>query len=280
MIAAREARGAVHTERAQPRPRIRPLWRRRWVMPLLAAVVAGGLAGGTWWAFTSGEVDKALGSVKWTMIATTAKLGFQVDEVMVSGRRETPRDDLINALNVARGAPILGIDIDDAKKRVEELPWVRAATVERMLPDTVLVSIVEREPLALWQKEGKLHLIDADGVVILDKGLEPFRDLLIVVGEGAETRAADLLALLGTQPELMRYVQAATWVGGRRWNLHLRGNIDVRLPETEAGAAWTRLADYERAHKVLEKDVSVLDLRIPDRLIVKTGPKGNSGQET
>ena len=251
------------------------------MLPLIAGIVFGAAGGGAWWAVSNGKVARAVDAVKWSAVAATASLGFQVDEVMVSGRRETPRDDLIAALNVARGAPILGVNIDDAKARVEKLPWIKAATVERMLPDTLLVSIVEREPLALWQKDGALHLIDADGVVILSRKLEPFRDLLVVVGDGAETRAAELLALLGTQPELMRYVQAASWVGGRRWNLHLHGNIDVRMPEQDAAKAWVRLAEYQKSHKVLEKDVSVLDLRIPDRLIVKTGPNGSgNGQET
>jgi cell division protein FtsQ len=68
-------------------------------------------------------------------------------------------------------------------------------------------------------------------------------------------------------------------VGQRRWNIHLKGGIDVRLPEDEANNAWARLADYHKSHRVLDKDVTVLDLRIPDRLIVKTGPK-TDGQET
>ena len=77
----------------------------------------------------------------------------------------------------------------------------------------------------------------------------------------------------------MTHVRAATWVGDRRWNLHLEGGIGVRLPEDDPAAAWSRLAQYHRNHQVLDKNVTVLDLRIPDRLIVKTGPKG-SGQET
>jgi len=148
-----------------------------------------------------------------------------------------------------------------------------------MLPDTILISIVEREPLALWQLDSKLYLIDAEGEVILKDGLENYADLLIVVGDGAETEASALIALIGTEPALMQQVRAATWIGERRWNVHLKDGIVVRLPEDDAQSAWTRLAEYHENHRVLDKNVTVLDLRIPDRLIVKTGPKG-SGQET
>ncbi len=262
-----------------PRPRVRPMWRRAWVAPLVAGVVMGSFAGGSWWAYSSGNAAKGIEKVRWSAISATATMGFRVNEVMVSGRQQTEREILVKALNVARGAPILAFDIADAKRRVEALPWVRASTIERMLPDTILISIVEREPLALWQLDSKLHLIDAEGEVILNDGLENYSDLLMVVGNGAETEASALIALIGTEPALMQQVKAATWIGSRRWNVHLKGDIVVRLPEDDAQSAWTRLAEYHKNHRVLDKNVTVLDLRIPDRLIVKTGPKG-SGQET
>jgi len=262
-----------------PRPRVRPMWRRAWVAPLVAGVVMGSFAGGSWWAYSSGNAAKGIEKVRWSAISATATMGFRVNEVMVSGRQQTEREILVKALNVARGAPILAFDIADAKRRVEALPWVRASTIERMLPDTILISIVEREPLALWQLDSKLHLIDAEGEVILNDGLENYSDLLMVVGNGAETEVSALIALIGTEPALMQQVKAATWIGSRRWNVHLKGDIVVRLPEDDAQSAWTRLAEYHKNHRVLDKNVTVLDLRIPDRLIVKTGPKG-SGQET
>jgi cell division protein FtsQ len=270
-----DAQGA----RPQPRPRVRPMWRRAWFIPLVAAVIMGSAAGGGWWAITTGSAMKLYESARWSAISATASMGFRVQEVMVSGRQQTGRDVLIKALNVSRGAPILAFDILEAKQRLEDLPWVRASTIERMLPDTILVSIVEREPLALWQKDEQLHLIDAEGAVIMSENLEPYADLLVVVGDGAEMQASALIAMIGSEPALMTQVKAATWVGGRRWNLHLKGDIDVRLPEDDAQDAWVRLAAYHRNHRVLDKNVTVLDLRIPDRLIVKTGPK-TDGQET
>lgn len=268
--------------RAQPRPRVKPLWRQAWVIPVLGAVIMGSAAGGGWWMIASGTAEKMGDKARWAAISATAGLGFKVNEVMVSGRHQTARDTLVSTLNLSRGAPILAFDIHAAKARLENLAWVRSATVERMLPDTILISIYEREPLALWQQNGTLHLIDAEGEVILSEGLEDYADLLVVVGEGAQARAADLIQLLGGEPELMNQVRAATWVGNRRWNVHLKGGVDVRLPEEEAAMAWAKLGEYQRNHKVLDKNVTVLDLRIPDRLIVKTGPKDERapGEET
>ncbi len=281
MIFARNKKTRKDTQsaRPQPRPRVRPLWRRSWIIPVAGALLMGTVAGSGWWAVSSGVAEQTYEKLRWSAISLTASMGFKVQEVMVSGRQQTDREVLIKTLNVSRGAPILAFDILEAKKRIEALPWVRASTVERMLPDTILVSIVEREPLAIWQQDNRLHLIDAEGRVILSDHLEAYADLLVVVGNGAETQASALIALIGTEPMLMQQVKAATWVGGRRWNVHLKGGIDVRLPEADPQGAWARLASYHKNHHVLDKNVTVLDLRIPDRLIVKTGPKG-SDQET
>lgn len=257
----------------QPRRRVVPLWRS----PVLIGAMAAGLlvlaAAGVWRVHQSGWVPRVADQVRWQMIAASARLGLKVDEVLVVGRRETTQRQLLNAVGLARGAPILAFNVEDAKKRVEKLPWVKSATVERLLPSTVLLTVEERQPLALWQNKGAFALIDTDGEVILNNGLERFSELVVVVGADAPAHAGELLKVLATQPELKALVKAAVRVGGRRWNLRLKNDIDVRLPEENPAAAWHRLAEYEKTHRVLERDVQILDLRLPDRLIVRKAPK-------
>ena len=274
-----------NSNRGKPRRRVVPFWRHRHFRIPLVLLLVGLAAGGSWRVWQSGWVPDALEKVKWAAIKASTEVGFKVNEILVIGRSETRQKDLLAAVRLARGAPILAFDLKAAQKRVEALPWIKKATVERMLPDTVLLNVEERQPLVLWQHKGAFALIDTDGEVILRKGLERFSDLLVVVGPDAPKHASKLLEALATEPELMRLVKAAVRVGGRRWNLRLKGDIDVRLPEENAAAAWTRLAEYEKTHQVLERDVRILDLRLPDRLIVRKPPrqkkpeKGN-GQET
>jgi cell division protein FtsQ len=256
---------------------------RRVAAGLIVVLVAIG-AGGTWWAWRSGAVANSAEKLRWKAIAASSHLGFKVGEVLVVGRSETKQEELLDAVRLARGAPILAFDLDAARTRVEALPWIRRATVERMLPDTILINVEERRPVAIWQHNGRYSLIDDNGEVILRRGLERFSDLIVVVGEDAPRHATRLLETLGMAPELVPWVRAAVWVGGRRWNLRLKGDIDVRLPEIDPAGAWKRLAEYEKTHGVLERDVQVLDLRLPDRLIVRKNPnaegKPRKGQET
>jgi len=263
------SRKAKSPKRGQTRRRVVPLWRSRKVRGTLIALLVVLAAGGGWRMWQSGWVPGAFDKAKWKMIALSSDLGFKVDEILVIGRRETAQKDLLAALRLARGAPILAFDLQAARKRIEALPWIKTASVERMLPDTVLLNIEERQPLALWQHKGAFALIDSDGEVILKTGLERYSDLIVVVGRDAPGQAAELLKTLAAESELMDQVKAAVRIGGRRWNLRLKNDIDVRLPEEDTAKAWARLAEYEKTHRVLERDVQILDLRIPDRLIVR-----------
>lgn len=278
-------KAAKSAARGRPRRRVRTIVTRARMTAGLMGVLAVLSGAGVWWAMESDSLSHGVTKMKWRMIAATARIGFRVDEILVVGRRETPRQELLDAVRLSRGAPILAFDIEAARTRVEALPWVRHARIERMLPDTILLNVEERQPLALWQHRGKFALIDHEGEVILRDDLERFSDLVVVVGEDAPAHAAGLLETLGNEPELLPLVEAAVWVGGRRWNIRLSGDIDVRLPEKNAKGAWARLAEYERSHRVLERDVQVLDLRLPDRLIVRKAPRPErpsrkSGRET
>jgi cell division protein FtsQ len=234
-------------------------------------LVAGLGAGGAY-AWRAGGADR-LDDLVWDLRAgalnMTAHAGLAIGEVIVEGRERTAARDVMAVLDARRGAPILAFDPHAAKAELETLPWVRRATVERRLPGTIHVRLEERIPLALWQNRGRFHVIDVEGREIA--GVDPagFPRLLAVVGEDAPRHAAALIALLDTEPAMRARVAAAVRVGGRRWNLNLDNGVVVNLPETNAGAAYERLAQLARDNGLVERDLVSVDLRLPDRLILR-----------
>jgi len=220
----------------------------------------------------SGWAGRKLDALAEGLAQATAAFGLSVDEVFVEGRTRTNPGRLLAAVGVARGDPILGFDPQAAKSRVEALTWVRQVTVERRLPSVIYLRVEERNPIALWQVEGQMAVIDETGAVIAGARPEDFAGLTMVVGPDAPIHTAGLLLLLDSEPELRRRVVAAVRVGGRRWNLRFHGGTDVRLPETGAAEAWAQFARIERQHGVLQRDVDSIDLRQPDRLVVHTAP--------
>jgi len=203
-------------------------------------------------------------------ITATAKLGLVVTAIDVQGRETTDPATIMEALGAERGTPILAVSPSRAKEKLQALPWVRSAAIERRLPGTLFVRLVERRPLAVWQHAGKQELIDRDGDVIPVTDLSRFSHLPTVVGDDAPSHARALLDMLAGAPDLAARVTAAIRVGGRRWDVRIDHAIDVMLPEDDAAAAWAHLARLERADALLGRDVQTVDLRLRDRLVIRT----------
>lgn len=263
----RDQRGAGVAVR---RRRARPRWLRPAARAALIAAAVAVSVGGPAWLWRSGWVATAMADGARLLLAWSADIGLTVQDITLEGRSHTLRRHVVAAVGLKRGDPLFGFDPGAIRSRLVALPWVREATVQRQLPGTVRVRIVERLPLALWQRNGRLMLVDDRGVVITRKRLQRFRDLLIIVGDDAPEHAAELIAMLGDEPALARRVGAAVRVGKRRWNLELKSGIKVRLPEAGAAAAWRKLARLDRRHRLLDRKVKAVDLRQPDRIYLVT----------
>lgn len=240
------------------------LWSGLLGLFFLAVVVAG--------LFSGGHVSAAFRGAQEQADQMMVSAGFTVRSVTLAGRGETAQKEIVRMLGIKRGDLMLYVDVDEARARLEALPWVQSAEVRRVWPDRIEVHITERKPVALWQMEGSLAVIDASGKPIAGEDPARFASLPLVVGKGAETSIDALLALIATQPNLKSRVKAAVRVGERRWNLRLANGVEVRLPEEGAEAALAELVRLEREENVLARDIRAIDLRFPDRFIVKLPP--------
>ena len=203
----------------------------------------------------------------------TAALGLRVRDIIIEGRQKTPEPLLRAALGVRAGDPILAFSVDDARSRLETINWVQSATIERILPGTILVRLTERSPFAVWQHDGKFALIDRDGNTVTDSDVSTFAGQLpLVVGVGAPKAAAPLIDALAAQPTLQSRVIAAVRVGERRWNLRMSNGTDVLLPEGAEVQALAKLVELQASHALLDRPLQALDLRLPDRLVVRPLP--------
>lgn len=221
----------------------------------------------------TGKADKWLEMAEQESVHLSAEFGMTIKNIEVSGREKTDTNALLAAIGQKPGTPIITFDVEAARERVEELSWVRSAEVERQLPDTLIVSIIERKPLALWQTEGRDHvLIDGDGEQLQNYELGDYLDLPVLVGDDAPKAAAEMLTTLQTIPHLYDQITGAQRIGHRRWNIQLANGMFIRLPEENMELAWRRLEMLDSEHGILDRDVLIVDLRLPDRTFVRLTP--------
>ncbi len=248
-------------------PRLKRLRRLGVRMAALTAIV-----GAPALAWQAGQLDPVIEAARHWSANLSSSLHLTIAELSVSGRRRTSQSAIQAALDIRRGAPIFGIDLGRAKERLEALPWIATAAIERKLPDAIHVQVVERTAVGRWRQRGRMFLVDRNGIVFAAGKAETYTHLPLLKGSGAPDNAAALVDMMASRPALAKRVAQAARRGDRRWDLVFESGLVVRLPENKPRLAWERLAHLEQKFGLLSRGLVAIDMRLPDRLVLRTPP--------
>jgi cell division protein FtsQ len=244
----------------------------------LAMIMAAVMAGVAAVALATGGRGARVAEAGGDLITDAAlSLGLRLAEVHVQGASPEASADILRAADLRRGAPLLGLDLDAVRQRVDKVGWVKSAQVIRLLPDTVVIAVDQRQLVAVWEHAGRTGVVDADGVVAPEADPAKFSSLPLVVGEGANTAAASILPAITSRPRLAQRLEALIRVDDRRWDLRLKDGSIIQLPATDEEAALIRLDQLDQKARVLELGFARIDLRDPDMVAVRprqTTPAG------
>ena len=189
--------------------------------------------------------------------------------IAFSGNKHLNRDEILARAGVTGTSSLLFFDVADARTKLMADPRIADATLLKLYPDRLQITIIERKPFALWQTGGRVSVIADDGSVLENYVSQPFVDLPLLVGKGAETRAKEFLALLAQYPGVRDNVRASVLIAERRWNLRLKNGLDVKLPEGEVAQALEKLTALDRTYQLTNRDITTIDLRTQDRVTVR-----------
>ena len=229
---------------------------------VLLGIVALILWAGGYFAMVGRSVDRMAN-------AAAVAAGLEVKRVTLRGAHQTAHNEITEALGPVLGASIVHLSLDEARARIEELGWVRSAAVTRLLPDTISISVREREPAAVWQLKGVLYLIDDSGAIIREVDAGEYANRPLIVGAGAPEAAGGILKALAGKEELQKLLYALVRVGERRWDMRLRNEVEIKLPEENFEGALSDLELLQAAQQTLDQPIKYIDLRDPDRMVVK-----------
>jgi cell division protein FtsQ len=230
-------------------------------MLLIAVAAIGAVRGGKYQEFVAQQ--GAIGDV------LARGFGFGVKAVKISGQSSLSEPEVLALAGITPKISLPFFDVEAARARLEAAPLVSHARVRKLYPGQIVIDIEERTPAGLWQREGEVRTVAADGAVIGELGDHSSSDLPFVVGSGANERLSEFLALLDASQELRAKIAAGVLIGERRWNLKMRSGLDVKLPEADPAAAVATLVKLQRESRVLDRDLLWLDLRTPGRVFAR-----------
>jgi cell division protein FtsQ len=206
-----------------------------------------------------------------TMAEAVGRAGFVVKSIEPNGIERMDRQTVyaIALDQKSRAMPL--VDLERVRSELMRYGWVADARVSRRLPDTLVIDIVERKPAAVWQHDGALSLIDAEGIVLEPVALNAMPDLPLVIGPDANLQATALTALMDNGKRLKPMLAGASWVGNRRWDLRFQSGEVLALPEGEAAAAaaLSKFDTMDAAQRLLGRNFVRFDMRDPAKMFVR-----------
>jgi len=203
------------------------------------------------------------------------RLGFSLAAVHVQGASAMARPDIVRAAGVFKDQPMLGLDLQEMRERIEAVGWVKEARIIRLLPDTLMIRVEERPQLAVWQHAGRTLVIDDKGRPIPEADPGRFPNLPLVVGAGGAEHAGEVLPVLAQRPKLMNRMEALVRVDDRRWDLRLKDGSLIQLPAAGEEEALAQLEQLDLRSRILEIGFDRIDLRNPE--VVAVRPRAPAG---
>jgi len=258
------ASGRFSGAASSPR-RIASFFLRRCAEGLLTVLLLGSV--GFYGAVVGGEYGVFVNTYGPLPDLAAKMAGFGIKAVTIAGQRELDEQEILETAGISPRNSLLFLDVAAIRDRLKALPLIKEASVTKLYPDRILIEIEERQPYAVWQDNGVVRIVATDGMPIDTYHDAHFANLPFVVGDGANERLGEYLAILDALGDLRSRIQAGMLISQRRWSLKVQNGVVVDLPEKDPLTAVATLVSLQRDFHVLDKDILSLDLRQAGRVI-------------
>jgi cell division protein FtsQ len=199
---------------------------------------------------------------------------FQITTLQIDGVSAVLEGQIEYALNFDFPVSSLSIRLTELRDQIEDMPAVERASL-RVLSNGVLhISVVERDPVLIWQNQNGLYLVDQDGIVLREIPRQSaYADLPVLAGDGVDHAVPEALELWQALRIMSDHIQGVIRVGERRWDIVLRDQRRILLPQTAPVAAFHGLVRQHVQTDILNRDFHHIDLRDPNRVTIRLRPR-------
>lgn len=175
---------------------------------------------------------------------------------------------VIDIMGISNNTPLYKLDLRNITERIQTIPEVESVSLKRKANNQLIVKIAEREPIALWQFNGQYYPIDKQGRLIDNPQSEAESGMYIFIGD-QPSEIQEIIDIVKNNSILKENINALEWIEDRRWNILLKNGITIKLPEQGIKEAIDIINKKHKRNMLLEKDISIIDLRDLNRMIIK-----------
>ena len=178
------------------------------------------------------------------------------------------KDADMDAMRAAAGGLVRNtyeVDLTALNERIGAVPGVKKSAVRRLPNGNLAVQADMYKAVAQWSDGESFFPLSADGTVVNQPSDARDPGAVVFVGP-IPSDISDITAAARNMVEDVAYME---WIENRRWNMVTNGGITVMLPEQNPIAAVSTLISLDKTHNILEKKISVIDMRDDARILVK-----------
>lgn len=181
---------------------------------------------------------------------------------------DTQNADLSAVRTVAAaglGARTDSLDLEILNNRIKSVPVVRNAATRRLPNGTLRIRVELHRAVAQWSDGVAFYPLAADGTHV--ETPVTTRDVDAIMFRG--TLPDDIAEITKVAQPLAHNIDYLEWIEDRRWNIITNNGITIMLPEKNSLASLRELISLNEKQNILERNINVLDMRDPARILVK-----------
>lgn len=199
---------------------------------------------------------------------------LEVSAITVQGVTQIGEGEVLARAGFVAGTNILRLDLDQMRRSIETLRWVRSASVQRIWPREVVITVVERAPIALTRVDGQIYQVDEEGVILSGEvtlGSSPILDGLDLEDREANRGRLEIyrsiVALIGEANVSEVHITEA----GEVSVVPADHPILVELGRDHHAERWQKYLSYSAQIRREVPDASRVDMRFEGRVYVQPG---------
>jgi cell division protein FtsQ len=195
---------------------------------------------------------------------------FIIDKIIIEGSIKSNQNKIKKDVEEF-SRYLIGLNSHDLKRILEENDWVKRTNIKKVFPSILIINIIENHPYAIYLDDGKSFLVDIDGEIITEINSDKYEDKLIFIrGEYSNLNLNKIIKDLNIIfSDLVNNIEELEYVEERRWNIKLKNNLIIKLPDEKIQKSLENLKKLFEDQKIMDSNIIEIDLRIHGRAAIK-----------